>query len=110
MLPAKSVYASPILPFVIAVTSFSAVIAGFQSTRIAVAQRNFNQKRLVQTELFAQVAGVDRHGRDRRAEPLDLGAGRRRTGGIADDDDAQPHLAERASEPLARGEDERCGT
>jgi O-antigen/teichoic acid export membrane protein len=58
LLPVKSVYASPVLPLVVAVTAFSAVIAGFQSTRIAVAQRNFNQRRLVQTELAAQVAGL----------------------------------------------------
>src|SRR6185369_3571640 len=54
MLPAKSVYASPMLPLVIAVFSFSAVIDGFQSTKMATAHRNFNQKRLIQIEIISQ--------------------------------------------------------
>jgi O-antigen/teichoic acid export membrane protein len=58
MLPAKSVYASPVLPLVIAVSSLSAIISGFQSTRMATAHRSFDQKRLTQIELIGQFAGV----------------------------------------------------
>ena len=57
-LPAKSVYASPVLPLVIAVSSLSAVIFGFQSTRMATANRSFDQKRLIQIELIGQIAGL----------------------------------------------------
>jgi O-antigen/teichoic acid export membrane protein len=57
-LPGGSAYASPVLPLVIAVTSFAAVIVGFQSTRIATAHRNFDQKRLIQIELTGQLAGL----------------------------------------------------
>lgn len=58
LLPAKSAYASPVLPLVIAVISFSAVILGFQSTRLATAHRNFDQKRLIQIELTGHLAGL----------------------------------------------------
>jgi len=58
MLPANSVYASPILPLVVAVSSLAAVILGFQSTKIATAHRSFDQKRLVQLELTGQFAGL----------------------------------------------------
>lgn len=58
MLPAASVYASAVLPFVIAVSSLSAVILGFQSTKIAGANRRFDQKRLVQIELISQLAAL----------------------------------------------------
>ena len=58
MLPAKSVYASLVLPFVIAVSSFSAIILGFQSTKMATAHRGLDQKRLVQIELMSQIAGL----------------------------------------------------
>jgi O-antigen/teichoic acid export membrane protein len=58
LLPGDSVYASPVLPVVIAVSSFSALIAGFQSTRMAVADRDFNQKRLAEIGLISQVAGL----------------------------------------------------
>src|SRR5712691_949327 len=37
MLPANSVYSSPVLPLVIAVSSFSAIISGFASTRMSTA-------------------------------------------------------------------------
>ena len=58
LLPVKSVYAVPVLPFVIAVSSFSAVIAGFQSTRWATAFRRFEQLRIMQIEVIAQLAGL----------------------------------------------------
>jgi len=58
LLPVDSVYASPVLPLVIAVSSLSAVIAGFQSTRMAVADRDFSQKQLAQIGLISQVSGL----------------------------------------------------
>ena len=58
MLPVKSVYASPVLPLVIAVSSLSAVILGFQSTKMALALRRFDQKRILQIQLLAQVAAL----------------------------------------------------
>ncbi len=58
MLPANSVYASVVLPFVIAANSFSAVILGFQSTRLATAHRNFDQRRIVQVELVSQLVAL----------------------------------------------------
>jgi O-antigen/teichoic acid export membrane protein len=58
LLPGESVYAFPGLPTIIAVSSFSVVIQGFQSTKIATADRSFNQKRLAQLELVVQVAGL----------------------------------------------------
>lgn len=58
MLPAGSVYASAVLPAVIAVSSFSAVISGFQSTRIATADRRLDQKRLTQIALISQSSAL----------------------------------------------------
>ncbi len=58
LFPAQSVYASPVLPPVIAVSAFAAVIAGFASTKIASAYRNFNQRRVVQIEVISQVAAL----------------------------------------------------
>lgn len=58
LLAGDSVYASPILPFVMVVSSFSTIIAGFQSTSMAVADRDFNQKRLAEIGLISQVSGL----------------------------------------------------
>lgn len=56
--PENSVFALPILPWVIAITSLVSVIAGFQSTKIALAQRHFEQKALVRVELTGQLCSV----------------------------------------------------
>ena len=53
-----SVYASPSLALVVAVYSISAVIGGFQSTKMATANRRFDQKRVIQIALVSQVAGL----------------------------------------------------
>jgi O-antigen/teichoic acid export membrane protein len=58
MVPGNTVYGSPQLPLVIIVTSFAAVISGFQSMSMATAQRNFDQKRLNQIALLGQLAGL----------------------------------------------------
>ncbi|WP_409259678.1 oligosaccharide flippase family protein [Pseudomonas sp. KCJK9009] len=56
--PADSTYAAPVLPMVLGVTGLSAVIWGFQSTKIDVAVRTFQQKRVVLVDLASQVAGL----------------------------------------------------
>lgn len=58
MLPANTVYASPVLPLVIAVNSLSTIIAGFQSTKMATAHRRLDQKRVVQIALVSQAAAL----------------------------------------------------
>jgi len=58
MFPAQSVYASAVLPLVIAVSSIGAVISGFASTKIATAYRKFNQQRIVQIEVVSQLAAL----------------------------------------------------
>jgi O-antigen/teichoic acid export membrane protein len=58
LFPERSVYAVPILPWVVMATSFSAVILGFESTRIATAHRKFDQRRWVQIELIGQLVAL----------------------------------------------------
>lgn len=57
-LPVGSVYADPILPYVIAVLSLNALIGGFASTRLATASRNLALGRVTLIELFSQVAAL----------------------------------------------------
>ena len=57
-LPLGSVYADPILPFVIVALSFNALISGFTSTRIATANRNLAMGRVTLVELISQLAGM----------------------------------------------------
>lgn len=54
----NSTYAAPELPLVLAVTGFSAIIVGFQSTKIDLAVRSFQQKKVVLTEFASQVVGL----------------------------------------------------
>lgn len=56
--PAGSTYAAPELPLVLAVTGLQAIIWGFQSTKIDVAVRTFQQKRVVLVELASQFVGL----------------------------------------------------
>lgn len=56
--PADTTYASPVLPLVLAITSLSAIIAGFQSTKVATAFRSFQQRKVVLTEIAAQCVGL----------------------------------------------------
>ena len=58
MLSAKTVYASPVLPLVIAVYSLTAIISGFQSTKMATAHRSFDQRRLIEIALVSQLSGL----------------------------------------------------
>lgn len=48
LIPETSAYSDPYLPYVIAVTSFSAVISGFQSTKLSEASRNLRLGRVTQ--------------------------------------------------------------
>lgn len=57
-LPAGSAYAAPILPYIIAVLSFNALIGGFASTRLATANRNLALGRITLIELASQVAAL----------------------------------------------------
>lgn len=57
-LPADSVYANPFLPGVLAVTGMGALITGFQSTKLALAYRHFQQARVAFCELGAQLIGL----------------------------------------------------
>nr|WP_298163847.1 oligosaccharide flippase family protein [uncultured Pseudomonas sp.] len=56
--PAGSTYAAPELPLVLAVTGFTSVINGFQSTKLALAFRSFQQNKVVLVELAAQIIGL----------------------------------------------------
>lgn len=57
-LPAGSTYAADELPAVLAVTGLSAVINGFQSTKVALAFRSLQQGRVVLAEFFGQLIGL----------------------------------------------------
>jgi O-antigen/teichoic acid export membrane protein len=57
-LPPDSVYAAPVLPAVIAVTSFSSVISAFKPTKATVLYRNLDIGRAVQVEVVAQVVSI----------------------------------------------------
>jgi len=58
LVPKDSVYADPNLPYVIAVLSLGAVIAGFGSTKTAEASRNLALGRLMLIDLISQIAAL----------------------------------------------------
>ena len=57
-LPATSVYAEPVLPYIIALLSFNALINGFESTKLATAGRNLVLGKLTLIELISQISGL----------------------------------------------------
>ena len=57
-MPKDSAYAEPALPSVIAVLSFTAVISGFNSTKLFEANRNLALGRVTAVELASQIAGL----------------------------------------------------
>lgn len=57
-LPGGSVYAAAELPGVIVGMSFSAVITGFQTTKVFTTQRTLNFRRVIAIELLAQFSGL----------------------------------------------------
>jgi O-antigen/teichoic acid export membrane protein len=56
--PAGSVYAEPVLPYVIAALSFSAAISGFNSTKLATASRDLALRHVTLIDLLSQVIGI----------------------------------------------------
>ena len=56
--PSNSVYTNPSLPYVIAILSVSAVISGFDSSKLLEASRNLLLDRVTQIEIGSQVAGL----------------------------------------------------
>jgi len=54
----NSTYAAPELPAVLAWTGLTAIIYGFQSTKVDLAVRAFQQKKVVIAEFASQVAGL----------------------------------------------------
>ena len=57
-LPAHSVYAADVLPIIVAISTFSAVITGFQSTKLISTNRDLDMKRITLIELVTQLAGL----------------------------------------------------
>ena len=55
---ADSVYAEPILPYVIGVITFNAVISGFNSTRLATANRKISLGLIVRIEIYSQILAL----------------------------------------------------
>lgn len=58
LFPAASAYADPRLPWIISVLSLSAVIAGFASTKSAMASRDLSLGRLTFIEMSSQVVSL----------------------------------------------------
>ena len=56
--PTDSVYANPLLPYVIGILAFTAVLNGFESTNLALANRNLAIKNVVSIELISQFVGI----------------------------------------------------
>jgi O-antigen/teichoic acid export membrane protein len=56
--PVDSVYAAPILPYVIGVLSFSAVISGFESTKLFEASRGILLGQITLIEIVSQILGL----------------------------------------------------
>ncbi len=57
-IPSDSVYANPVLPYVIVVLSFSFFISGFESTNTAVHSRDINLLPVIKLELTGQVVSL----------------------------------------------------
>ncbi|WOH53725.1 oligosaccharide flippase family protein [Bradyrhizobium sp. sBnM-33] len=58
LFPANNVYAAPSLPYVIGVLSMSAVISGFESTKVFEASRGISLGRITRLEILSQVFGL----------------------------------------------------
>lgn len=57
-IPQNTAYAQPVLPLVLACVSLTALISGFESTRLATASRRLAQGLLTLVEIVSQVAGI----------------------------------------------------
>jgi O-antigen/teichoic acid export membrane protein len=58
LLPQNTVYSTPVLPWVLVASSFAVMLAGLQSTKVAMAERGFNQRQLLVNDLTSQVSGL----------------------------------------------------
>lgn len=54
----NGVYSEPILPWVIGILSLNALISGFESTKLATANRNLALGKITLIELASQIAGI----------------------------------------------------
>jgi O-antigen/teichoic acid export membrane protein len=57
-MPTNTVYAEPLLPYIIPVSTLGMIIGAFEPTWTALASRDLQQARLVKIELTCQVIGV----------------------------------------------------
>ena len=57
-MPANTVYAEPLLPYIIPISTLVMIIGAFEPTWTALASRDLQQARLVKIDLICQVAGV----------------------------------------------------
>lgn len=55
LIPPDSAYAAPMLPWILAVNSFSCVLHGFHSTKVATENRNLRLVPLIKLDLLAQI-------------------------------------------------------
>jgi len=58
LIDSGNVYADPVLPLVIAVLAFGPIISGFESTKLATANRNISLGKITIIEVLAQLAGI----------------------------------------------------
>jgi len=58
LIPVGSVYADPLLPFILAAFSVTPILQGFESTNIALAQRNVQLRKVTIMELVSQIISM----------------------------------------------------
>lgn len=58
LFPPGSTYAAQELPLILAVAGLSSILHGFQSTKVATAFRTFQQRKIVLSELIAQIVAL----------------------------------------------------
>jgi O-antigen/teichoic acid export membrane protein len=51
-------YSDPALPYILSVLSFTALISGFNSTKLATSNRHLNMGKIVQVELLSQIGAL----------------------------------------------------
>ncbi len=56
--PKESVYQDPLLPFIVALIGISALISGFESTKLAISSRELSLAKNVVIGLISQVCGI----------------------------------------------------
>ena len=57
-MPANTVYAEPLLPYIIPVSTLGMIISAFEPTWTSLASRDLQQARLIKIELICQITGV----------------------------------------------------